>query len=258
MILNGSANDAAEAIAYALVGSIEAFAELMNEKADALGLNDTNFTNPHGLDDEEHYTSAHDLAIITAEALEYPEFREIVSTRTKRVEKDGISRLFVNHNKLLARYDGCIGVKTGFTKKSGRCLVSSAERDGVRMIYVTIDSPDDWNEHERMLDYGFQTMENKLLVSKADFDCSLPVVGADAEQIRLGIPEDVSVIRRRNSEEPTVDILLPRFLTAPIKSGDVVGKIVVRDGENILLEREIVATEGISAKKAKGFFGLFG
>ncbi len=251
-----SANDAAEAIAYALSGSIEAFAELMNGKAVALGLTDTHFTNPHGLDDEEHYTSAHDLAIITAEALEYPEFREIVSTRTKRVEKSDISRLFVNHNKLLTRYEGCIGVKTGFTKKSGRCLVSAAERGGITMIYVTINSPDDWNEHERMLDYGFNTMENTVLVSRKDFNYSLPVIGADTERIKLGIAEDVSVLRRRNSEEPIVEILLPRFLTAPIKQGDAVGKIVVKDGENILLERDVIATESISAKKEKGLFGL--
>ena len=158
-----SANDAAVALAYEIGGSIEGFAKLMNEKAKSLGLIDTHFANPHGLDDDEHYTTAFELAKITAEALKYPEFREIASSTSKRVVKEDITRLFVNHNKLLSRYEGCIGVKTGYTQRSGRCLVSAAERDGVELIAVTLSCPDDWLEHEKMLDFGLST--KKCLIS---------------------------------------------------------------------------------------------
>ena len=151
-----SANDAAAAIAYEISGSIEAFAEKMNEKATQIGALNTNFTNPHGLDDPSHYTTAKDLAIITAEALSNKTFLNIVSTKKHIIKNsDGEARLLTNHNKLLNLYDGAIGVKTGFTKKSGRCLVGAAERDGTRLISVTINAPDDWNDHKALFDYGF-------------------------------------------------------------------------------------------------------
>ena len=125
-----SANDAAEALAYEISGSIEAFCELMNEKAHSLGLENTSFKNPHGLDAKEHFTTAHDLAIISAEALKNQKFKEISSTYKKVVESNFQTRTLVNHNKLLKMYDGCIGVKTGYTQACGRSLVGAAERDG--------------------------------------------------------------------------------------------------------------------------------
>ena len=248
-------NDDAEAIAYALSGSVEAFSELMNEKALALGLPNTHFTNPHGLDDDEHYTTAHDLAIITAEAMSYPEFSEIVSTSVKRVEKEGISRLFANHNKLLKLYDGCIGVKTGFTKKCGRCLVSAAERDGLRLISVTLDCPDDWNEHKKMLNFGYSQLEKVLLLSKEDFQYSLPILNAEVDSIRLGIGEDLFIIKRKVEKMPELHLELPRFLSAPLPSGYKVGKIVVKDGATVF-ECDVITKETINAKKKKGLFGF--
>ena len=156
-----SANDAAAAIAYEISGSIEAFAEKMNEKAYQIGALNTNFTNPHGLDDSSHYTTAKDLAIIAAEALRNETFLNIVSTKKYIIKNsDGEARLLTNHNKLLNLYDGAIGVKTGFTKKSGRCLVGAAERDGTRLISVTINAPDDWNDHKALFDYGFLKLKS--------------------------------------------------------------------------------------------------
>ena len=156
-----SANDAALAIAYEISGSVEAFAEKMNEKAALIGADSTHFTNPHGLDDKEHYTTAKDLAIITAEALNNSTFLKIVSTEKCIIKNaDGEARLLTNHNKLLKLYDGAIGVKTGFTKKSGRCLVGAAERDGARLISVTINAPDDWNDHKTLFDYGFYKLKS--------------------------------------------------------------------------------------------------
>ena len=251
-----SANDAAEAIAYAIAGSVNAYAELMNQKASALGLTNTNFTNPHGLDDQEHYTTAKDLAIIAAAALEYPEFREIVSTKTKKIEKNGISRLFVNHNKLLSRYDGCIGVKTGFTKKSGRCLVSAAEREGVSLICVTIDAPSDWNDHTRLLDYGFSSVKRQTLFSADSFEYSLPILNSEKDSVRIGLSDDVSIISFDDTP-PEYEIQLPRFVSAPLKVGSSIGKIVVKKNGKIILVQDLFVLENISIKKKRGFFGLF-
>ncbi|MBE6537348.1 MAG: D-alanyl-D-alanine carboxypeptidase [Ruminococcaceae bacterium] len=166
-----SANDAAAAIAYEISGSIEAFADKMNEKASELGLKDTHFTNPHGLDDKEHYTTARELALIAAAALENPIFREIVSSKKCTVKNsDGETRLLINHNKLLNMYEGAIGVKTGFTKKSGRCLVGAAERDGQRFISVTINAPDDWNDHISLFNYGFEKTRNNFRIYRKETD----------------------------------------------------------------------------------------
>ena len=160
-LLLESANDAAVALAISVAGSIENFAQKCNEKAYSLGLRDTSFKNPHGLYDEEHYTTAYDLAILTAEALKNPTIAKICATKRATIPLgitkesptgDGL-RYLKNHNKLLSTYEGAIGVKTGFTKKSGRCLVSAAERNGLTLIAVTLNAPDDWRDHSAMLDY---------------------------------------------------------------------------------------------------------
>ena len=154
-LLLRSANDAAAAIAYEIADSIEAFSLMMNQKAQELGLNNTSFENPHGLDAKNHYTSARDLAILSAYAISNPIFKEICSTKKKIIESSLESRLIINHNKLLNFYDGCIGIKTGYTKKSGRSLASAAEKYGQTLVCVTINAPDDWNDHKKLFDYGF-------------------------------------------------------------------------------------------------------
>lgn len=153
-----SGNDAATAIAEHVGGSEEGFVHLMNEKAAFLGLKHTQFKNPHGLDQDGHYSSANDLAKLTAYALKNDVFAEIVSTRVKKVpnphEKWDYS--YTNKNKMLAMYEGADGVKTGYTKKSLRCLVSSATRQGQQLAAVTINDGDDWADHRKMLDWGFE------------------------------------------------------------------------------------------------------
>ena len=252
-----SANDAAEAIAYAIADGIEEFALIMNEKAAALGLRDTHFTNPHGLDDDEHYTTALELAKITAAALEYPEFREIVSTKTKRVEKEGLTRLFANHNKMLSKYNGCIGVKTGYTQKSGRCLVSAAERDGIRLIAVTLSCPDDWHEHEKMLDFGFSQLERVTVVSKNEFMRSAIVKDGVTSSVKLGIDSDITIIKKNTDDLPKIDIDIPQILNAPVELGDAVGKIRLTYPDGHIEEFDVLALENIKKAKKKGLFGLF-
>ena len=173
-LLLQSANDAATLIALETAGSVEAFAALMNEKAAALGLRDTHFENPHGLDAEGHYTTARDLAALSCAALSVPQFREIVSTVRRTIGEGESARTLVNHNRMLTAYDGAIGVKTGYTKKSGRCLVSAAERGGVTLVAVTIDDGDDWRDHAAMLDYGFAGLESVVLCEAGEIWRDLP------------------------------------------------------------------------------------
>ena len=149
-----SGNDAATALAIAACGSEAAFVEEMNLTAQDLGLSSTHFANPHGLDDEGNYSTARDLARLTAFALCDPNFRAAVSAKTAVI---GGGRALTNHNKLLWRVEGCIGVKTGYTQAAGRILVSAAERGGRTIIIVTIDDPDDWRDHERLYEWFFRT-----------------------------------------------------------------------------------------------------
>ena len=146
-----SGNDAALTLAISVSGSEAAFVRQMNLRARALGLTQTHFANPHGLDSGENYSTALDLAQLARAALQNEAFRTVVSTKTVSCA----GRTLTNHNKLLWRYDGCIGVKTGYTRHAGRILVSAAERDGRQLIAVTISDPDDWRDHAALLDYGF-------------------------------------------------------------------------------------------------------
>lgn len=153
-----SGNDAAMAIAEHIGGSMEGFVYLMNRKAELLGLKNTHFMNPHGLDHRDHYASAHDLALLTAYALQNPTFRTIVSTKVKTAPLPGEKwdRKWVNKNKMLRLYPGGDGVKTGYTKIAKRCLASSATRDGRQLAAIVLNDGDDWNDSMKLLDYGFQ------------------------------------------------------------------------------------------------------
>ena len=223
-----SANDAAAAIAIVVGGSIEGFADMMNEKAAALGLKDTHFTNPHGLDGEAHYTTARELAIIAREAMKNGKFAEIVSTYKKTIplnETEGV-RLLINHNKLLKSYDGAIGIKTGYTKKSGRCLVSAAERDGLRLICVTLSAPDDWRDHKALFDYGFSNYSSRVLCAEGEFEHMLPVIGGEAEYVTVTNREAVRLTLPKSADPIECTVELPRFVFAPVKGGERIGRLV--------------------------------
>ena len=167
-----SGNDAALTLAISVSGSEGAFVRQMNLRARALGLTQTHFANPHGLDSGENYSTALDLAHLAQAALQNAQLRAVVSTKTAVCA----GRTLTNHNKLLWRYDGCIGVKTGYTRHAGRILVSAAERDGRMLIAVTISDPDDWRDHTALLDYGFAVLgrdtpvypQNRRIVWKND------------------------------------------------------------------------------------------
>ncbi|MHA6483846.1 D-alanyl-D-alanine carboxypeptidase family protein [Paenibacillus sp. strain BS8-2] len=173
-----SGNDAATAIAEHVGGSELGFVHLMNEKANMIGLKNSSFKNPHGLDEEDHYSSANDLATLSAYALRNPSFAEIVRTKEKQVPNphDSWNYAWRNKNKMLTLYEGADGVKTGYTKKAFRCLVSSATRNGQQLAAVTINDGDDWNDHSRLLDWGFKHYPLQTVAEKGDGLTGYPFV----------------------------------------------------------------------------------
>jgi D-alanyl-D-alanine carboxypeptidase len=225
-----SGNDAATAIAETVAGDTEKFAELMNKKAYEIGAYNTHFTNPHGLSDKNHYTTAHDLAKITAYAMKNTIFCEIAATKKKTLpaNEGGYARTLVNHNKFLSMYDGCIGVKTGFTKATGRCLVTAAEKNNLRLICVTLNASDDWNDHKELLNYSFKNYQayNHL---KADTKVgTAKIKNSITESVEIYLKNDV-VIPIKPEEEELLGSKVEVFedLSAPIKKGDVLGRYII-------------------------------
>ena len=244
-----SGNDAANETAVLLGGSAEKFADMMNEKAEQLGLENTHFVTPSGLHDDNHYSTTYDMAKLTGEALKNETFREICGTSSIKLKfgNPPYERWLVNTNKLLALYDGCIGVKTGFTDEAGRCLISAAEKDGVTLICVTLNAPNDWNDHIRMYDYGFSVTESR----SADFDFSdlyVDVAGGDTDRIKV-TPADVPKYTVVNGEVPKMSykVKLDKFVYAPVSRGRKVGTIEFYSGNNLIMTTELSAESGCGA-----------
>lgn len=250
-LLLASANDAATALAIHVAGNEEAFAALMNEKAEALSLSDTHFTNPHGLYHEEHYTTAKELAKITATALENETFARIVATKSKVIysaDKETV-RTLSNHNKLLRAYNDCVGVKTGFTKNSGRCLVSAAERDGMQLIAVTLDAPDDWRDHTAMLDLGFSLYQGYSLADGISFQ--IPVVGGVADSVGLSPKNPITVVLPKETDAPSLSLEINHFAVAPIRRGQVLGMAYYTQSDKTVAAIPLLAEEGVAAVPKK-------
>lgn len=253
-LLLQSANDAAVAIACHIGGGIEGFASLMNEEAERLGLANTHFTNPHGLDDEDHYTTASELAIIAAEAMRNESFRKIVSTNKRLFATEDRTRIYINHNKLLRLYDGCIGVKTGFTKRCGRCLVGAAEKDGLTFISVTLNAPNDWNDHKKMLDHGFDSLERIVLASELDHIYKIPVLDGEDDFLTVCNTEGAEIITERGEHRINESVRLVKYAVAPIKRGDILGEIIYTLDGKELKRIPLIATENLNKKETQGFF----
>lgn len=260
-LMLASGNDAANAIAYYVGGSPEGFAEIMNARAEEIGMENSSFVTPSGLDDDEHYTTAYDMALLTAVALKNERFREIVSTKSGTVDFEEPEKTvwYSNHNKLLKTYDGAIGVKTGFTDKSGRCLVSAAERDGVTLICVTLDAPDDWNDHAKMLDYGFENTV-KVLLSDTNLSGTIASVGDETGRLQVkGNSTGYVTVGKDQVANIQKTVCLPRFVYAPISGGDTVGYVGYYLNDRLIGTVDITAAESISYKEKEGFFeNLFG
>ena len=209
-----SGNDAAVALAIYCGGTVEGFAELMNDKARLLGLTGTHFVNPHGLDAPGHYSTARDLAVLGAYAMENPIFARTVSAKQVRIG----DRYLTNHNKLLWRVDGAEGIKTGYTQTAGRILVSSAGREGRRLIAVTVDAPDDWNDHALLLEAGFSRYASRQVAAKGDKLAVVDVIGGENTRVELLAAEDFSYALAPE-EQPVLAVPGPGFVYAPAVEG---------------------------------------
>lgn len=221
-----SGNDAANATAVKLAGSIPAFAERMNARAAQIGMTHSCFVTPSGLEAPGHGASAYDMALLARTALQNPDFREICKQSTAQVEfgNPPYARWLKNTNKLLTMYDGTIGVKTGFTDEAGRCLISACVREGVTLICVTLGAPDDYNDHIALYDRHFARMQTMNLAIPEQM--TVPVVGGGAESISVRAGEPVTVGTDNGDIRPvTVRIFLPPFLYAPVEAGEEIGSL---------------------------------
>lgn len=228
-LLLRSGNDAAAAIAIHCAGDETAFAQRMNETAARLGMTHSHFENPSGLETEGHYSCAYDMALAGRAVLAHPLLSQIVAT--KSVVRG--SRVLENHNKLLWRYDGCIGLKTGFTKKAGRTLVSAATRGGTTLIAVTLNDGDDWRDHAALLDYGFANYRSHLLARSDKAMGLVRVEGSLLPAVAVKTAGDVRACLTA-AEQPTARLELPDCLPAPVRAGDRVGTLTFYlDGKEV-------------------------
>ena len=217
-----SGNDGAEAIAGWCCGSREKFIARMNERAARLGMTDSHFADPSGLSDEGHWSSAYDMALLARACLAQPELAKIVSTRAITLE----GRALVNHNKLLWRCPGCLGMKTGYTKKAGRTLVSAAEREGMTLICVTLNDPDDWADHIALLDWAFGRFAMEQVVRAGETLCRLPV-GGSLLPFCPAVAGEGAALCLAQGEQPRLRLELDRTtLTAPVAAGEILGRAV--------------------------------
>lgn len=252
-----SGNDAAVALAIYCGGTVEGFAAMMNDKARQLGLEGSHFENPHGLDSPNHYSTARDLAMLTAYAMKNPVFYQTVSSKSVRIG----SRTMQNHNKLLWRVEGADGVKTGFTKAAGRILVSSATRDGRRLICVTINDGNDWQDHTNLLENGFSRYQVQQVIQKGQCLGYATVFSGREEVVPLLAAEDFS-FPFDQQEKPTVILPGPGFVYAPVVKGKSAGYAYVCIGDtavgqvNLIFGQTVERT--VETKKPSFWQRLFG
>ncbi len=217
-----SGNDAAHAIAIYTAGSVDAFAELMNAKAKSLNMTSSHFMNPNGLEEEGHYSTANDMARLGCACLQNEILAEIVSTKTISFG----DRIFQNHNKLLWQYEGCVGMKTGFTEMAGRTLVSAATRDGMSLVAVTLNAPDDWQDHTALLNDGFASYQLTTVIEGNTKVAQIPTVGTLYPFVTVVTGETISY-PTQNGETLSYSLTLPcQQLDYGVSSGDIAGEIL--------------------------------
>ncbi len=253
-----SGNDAANVTARAIAGNIEDFAVLMNKRAQELGMFSTGFCNPSGLTEDGHYSTAYDMALLGSAAILNEDFREICSLSSAKADFGEAGRTFYNHNKFLNMYDGAFGVKTGFTKASGRCLVTAAQRGSVIYVAVTLNAPDDWNDHVKMMDYAFDN--TTISYVKADLsDVGVSVVGSGVCSLSVKTVSPLEIHSVKGYSDYCVVVYVPRFVYSGVNKGDVAGRVdlisekgVVIDSSTLVFESD--APENIIKKQKTSLF----
>lgn len=249
-----SGNDASCAIAYRISGSIEDFVALMNKKAKELNLVNTNFVNPHGLDAKDHYTSAYDLAIITAEALKNPEFVEIIGTKSKSVKgaggEQGELRFLKNKNKLLTSFEGCTGVKTGFTDMAGRCFVASSKRGDLSVISVVLNCGPMFEECAMLMEKAFEEYNYIEVLEPYLFYRKAPVLKGKENEVKLWTKQGFYYpLTKEESLKISYDYEIDENLIAPLEKEQVVGKLTIKLCDEVLFETEIYTMDEIKSNE---------
>ncbi len=247
-----SGNDAAVAVAIHCSGSVEAFVEKMNEKAVELGCKNTCFKNPNGLTQTGHHSSARDMAVIMAAAMKNETFRQITATRSISFE----TRSFKNHNKLLWSCEGCVGGKTGYTKSSGRTLVTCAERAGLRLVCVTLNDGSDWEDHAALYEELFAKWTVLEAARPGTNVGSVPVITGESQEVAVTPEKGLDVLVEKG-KTPLVTVELPRFVYAEVQEGARAGTLRVYDGERELGSVALVYA-GTVEKDAEQKLGLWG
>lgn len=244
-----SGNDAAGATAVKLAGSYEAFAEQMNQRAEQIGLQHTHFVTPSGLHDEQHYSTAYDMAMLTAVALQNADFREICGQTTAKVSfgNPPYERWLKNTNKLLTQCEGVIGVKTGFTDEAGRCLVSACTRNDITLICVTLNDPNDWQTHSNLYDAIFPTLQTKTVSLPENLQ--IPVVGGTAEQVALQTEGTVTYGSNGTVCDIQFSVRTKPFLFAPVLPEQYGGVLVAEQNGRELFRLPLVTKESVSEKE---------
>ena len=241
-----SGNDTANVLALLMDDSLPDFAERMNRRALTLGMTDSCFVTPSGLDKDGHSASARDMALLGAAVLEKPLLAELCASKTAMITVDGVRVTLANHNKLLKLYDGTVGLKTGFTKKAGKCLVSAVERDGVTLIVATLNGGDYWNDHMALYDHALTLVRRETMPDVSTDTC--PVAGGTTNAVSIA-PEEIPACVLRTGESVKARVELPNFVWAPIAVGDVLGYVHYTAGERELARVPIRATESVAERE---------
>lgn len=254
-MLLASGNDAANAAAVKISGSTEKFVKLMNKRAKEMGLESTSFETPSGLDGENHFSTAYDMALLAKNALDNPDFAAICGQKSISAEYGNppYSRRITNHNKLLGMLEGVTGVKTGFTKKAGRCLVSSAEREGVSLICVTLGCPDDWNYHKALYEEYFKKLKSVSLGDNLP-DIKIPVAGGIKSEVSVkAVPVSATLF---DGEEDKIKVIISQepFVFAPVEKDEILGKVIFKLDGKIIAETPLVAGDKIETASQKAIF----
>ncbi len=255
-LMLASGNDAAVAIAEHIGGSVEEFCRMMTKRAAEIGCENTVFSTPHGLPAEGHHTTAWDLALITREAMKNPAFREIVSTQRASLPwaDHEYGRVLTNKNKLLSTYAGALGVKTGYTRAAGRCLVFAAERDGLSLIGAVLNCPDWFDEAAALLDRGFENWQMVTVLSAGETVREIPVTGGVKETVRVAAQADVAAPVQWNAC-PDLVLDLPDSLPAGVENGQAVGTAWLIDQGKAITAVPLIAAETVPARSFRSGAG---
>ncbi len=245
-MMMASGNDAANAAAISIAESTEKFSELMNNRAAVIGMKNTHFVTPSGLDDENHYSTAYDMALLMSYALENENFAKLTSQKSATVEfiePASKKTTYSNHNRLLSMYECCTGGKTGYTMAAGRCLVSSAKKDGLTFVCVTLNDKNDWNDHIALYDYGFSQLAC-VECDDSDYYLEIPCTGGDDDKISVtSLKGKNVVVPFEKKENVKRTVYADNFLYAPVKDGDIVGRIEYTLDGKLLASNNLIAVE---------------